>query len=67
MSKKHKLILETIEGSIANFFNYDRLEDEELKKDEIEQAIDDKIISVDEITNTFCNKIYEHLGMNWKL
>lgn len=51
--KIRELILGNIENFISDFLYYDRKDDEELQRGMIEKAIEDGIISVDEIVEKF--------------
>lgn len=52
MSRK-QLILDVISDTCQNFLYYDRKEDEELGRDEIEEAIEAGEITIKEITDQF--------------
>lgn len=58
------LILNTVKDLVANFLWYDRKEDEELGRGEIEKAIDSGIITVDEITSIFRQELIDSLLEN---
>lgn len=54
MSQRLKNIIEnTIEDTVANFFYYDRKNDEELKVGEIELAVKKGVITKEEILEKF--------------
>ncbi len=54
-------ILGTVEDLVSGFLYYDRKEDEELPYGLIEQAIEDGLITVDEIVEYFRQKLLEGL------
>ncbi len=58
MIERKKIILATVEDLAAEFLYYGRKEDEELGRGEIEEAIAEGEISVDEIVSAF-RKIIE--------
>ena len=53
-------ILGYVEDLVSDFLYYHRKEDEDLPVGAIEQAIDDGIITVDEIAQAFKDKIVEN-------
>jgi hypothetical protein len=63
LQNKRKVILNTIANLVQNFLYYDRKDDENLKENDIVQAIDDKIISIDEIVDTFRKEILNYFGI----
>ena len=58
---KKELILDTISDIIAKFLWYDRKEDEELPRGEIEKAIKDGLITIEEICEKFKKELIEHV------
>ena len=54
---KKQIILDTISDMISELLYYDRKEDEELGVGDIEQAIKDGVITVDEILTFIKDKI----------
>lgn len=59
MNKK-ELILDTLSDLVSNFLYYDRKEDEELAVGEIEQAIHDDEITIEEMVEHFKDCLLEH-------
>ena len=53
MGSRRKLILETISDSVIDIIHYNRKEDEELRLGEIQQAIKNNEITVEEIVDEF--------------
>ena len=53
MGDKHKIILSRVEDLISDFLYYDRKEDEELQRGEIELAIKSGLITRDDIVSEF--------------
>ncbi len=51
--KKRLLILSHIEDLASDFLYYDRKEDEELPRGEIQKAVKDGIITIEEMSNAF--------------
>ena len=46
-------ILNTIKDLCANFLYYDRKEDEDLSADELEEAVKNGTVTIDEMVETF--------------
>lgn len=63
MKKKNKrdLILGTIEDLISDFLYYDRKEDEELFRGDIEEAIKSGEITVEEMVEKFSSGLKKYL------
>lgn len=55
-------ILNTVDDLVGSFLYYDRKEDEDLPRGAIQQAIENKEISVDEIAAFFKAKLIEGLA-----
>ena len=55
-----KLILSTIEDLVGAFLYYDRQDDEELELGSIEAALEDGVVTYEEIMTTFGNCLSEH-------
>jgi hypothetical protein len=53
-------ILGAIEDSIAKLLYYDRKEDEDLPRGTIEKAIEDGVVTVDEIVELFRKELLEN-------
>jgi hypothetical protein len=53
MTKRKEQIIATVEDLVMSFIYYDRKEDQDLERGEIEAAIDDKEITIDEIVSRF--------------
>ena len=62
MSRKEH-ILDTINDLCSDFLYYDRKEDEELGKGEIEEAVENEEITVEEIISKFEEVLYEHFDV----
>lgn len=56
-AKTKKLILDTVDDLVGGFMYYDRKEDPELERGDIEKAIESGIITIDEIVERFKSKI----------
>lgn len=56
------IILGTVEDLVGDFLYYSRKEDEELPRGAIQKAINDKEISIDEISAFFKAKLIEGLS-----
>ncbi len=63
--KRRELILETVRDLVADFLYYDRKEDEELGPDEIDEAIDEGDLTIDEITEAFRDEVRKRLEAGW--
>lgn len=61
MKSRKELIQNTITDMISNFLFYDRKEDEYLPRGEIEDAIKNGEITVEEIVSQFENSLREAL------
>lgn len=60
--ERRKCIFDTIEDLCGDFLYYDRKEDEELTTDQLEDAVDKKIVTVEEMVDTFRHHLEEHFG-----
>lgn len=56
-----ELIEAVVTDMVANLLYYDRKEDEELPRGAIEEAIENKIISADEIVSLFEKELKENI------
>jgi hypothetical protein len=54
-------ILGTVESMIADFLYYDRKEDEDLPRGEIEAAVEAGEVTVDQIVEQFSTELRKHL------
>ncbi|UFK27452.1 hypothetical protein [Elizabethkingia phage TCUEAP2] len=57
------VILNTVEDLVSNFTYYDRKNDEELTEKQLDEAIENGIITVDEIVSHFkecLNNVYKN-------
>lgn len=54
-------IIATVDNLIASFLWYDRKEDEDLPNGAIEKAIDDGVITVEEIVERFREQLIENI------
>ena len=61
--KRRKLILGTVDDLVTNFLYYGRKEDEELGCGEIEEAIKQGEVSIDEIVAAFRKHLEDGLGL----
>lgn len=61
MKTRKQNILATVSDLVANFAYYDRKEDEELPRGEIEEAIQKGEITIDEIVECFRKELEEAL------
>jgi len=59
---KRDLILGTIEDLISDFLYYDRKEDEELFRGDIEEAIESGVVTIEEIVEKFSNELKKNLA-----
>jgi hypothetical protein len=55
------VIMDAVEDLVADFLYYDRKEDEDLKLGDIELAIKECVVSVDEITDKFKNILIDNI------
>jgi hypothetical protein len=62
-SERKQLILDTIDDLVANFLYYDRKEDEDLPLHEIEDAVKNGEITIEEMTNRFSERLSQSLGL----
>lgn len=62
LNEKRHHIIGTIENTISNFFYADRKEDDVLTVGDIEHAVTDGVISLDEIIEEFTKHIEYHLS-----
>ena len=60
MKDKRGIILDTLSDLISGFLYYDRKEDDDLGVGEIEKAIADGEITVDELVAEFRNALEDH-------
>jgi len=58
---RRKTIINTVTDLVSDFLYYDRKEDEELSRGDIEAAIRQGDITLDEIVQVFRGKIEEHM------
>ncbi len=56
-----EIILGTVKDLVINFLYYDRKEDEDLARGDIEKAIENKDITVDEIVGCFKDSLIENI------
>jgi hypothetical protein len=61
MKNTRRIIMDTVSDIIANFLYYHRKEDEDLRVGEIESAIKNGEITVDEIVEKFRTSLLEGL------
>lgn len=61
-SSRREVIMLTVSDLVADFLWYDRKEDEELPRGEIEDAITAGEVTVDEVVEEFRAKLVERLG-----
>lgn len=61
---KRELILCTVRDLATDFLFYDRKEDEELGLMEVERAIEEGVISIDDITTCFKDRLLEGLSVD---
>ena len=59
--EKRDYIAGIVEDTISNFLYYDRKSDEDLGVDDIENAVRDEIITVDEIVQLFREQLEHNL------
>ena len=55
-----EIIFGTVEDLVSNFLYYDRKEDEDLPVGKIEELIEDKTISIDELVERFRQALLEN-------
>jgi len=60
-AKTKKVILDTVSDLVAKFMYYDRKEDEELGVGAIDSALENSIITLDEIMDRFKSEILKSL------
>ena len=56
------IILNTAGDLVCGFLYYDRKEDEDLPRDAIQSAIENNVVTVDEIVERFRTELMEGLG-----
>lgn len=61
MTEVRENILNTVSDLCANFLYYDRKEDEELSADDLIQAVENGVITIEEIVQQFEEKLRESL------
>ena len=61
MKKLKEIILDTVNDLVSAFLYYDRKEDEELALGDIEKAIENKDITINEIVECFKDSLIEEL------
>ena len=54
-------ILATVKDLCANFLYYDRKEDEDLSAEDLEDAVKNGIVTIDEMVEEFRKQLEEHL------
>jgi len=54
-------ILATVKDLCANFLYYDRKEDDELSGDDLEEAVKNGIVTIDEMVETFREVLKKNL------
>lgn len=59
---RREIVLDTVEDLVRDFLYYDRKEDEDLPRDEIEAAIEAGEITADEIVEAFKRHLMAGLG-----
>lgn len=59
--EKIKLVKDAIHDLVSHFAYYDRKEDEDLSREDIEYLIENKLINIDFMVNEFRNKLEEEL------
>ena len=59
--EKRELVASVVENTVSNFLYYDRKGDEDLGVDDIENAVRDEIITVDEIVQLFREQLEHNL------
>ncbi len=63
-TSRHQIILNTLTDVVSNFLYYDRKEDEELGRGEVEEAVDGNEITIDEMVAHFRKHLLE--GLNYE-
>jgi hypothetical protein len=61
LKKLKEIILDTVNDLVSAFLYYDRKEDEELALGDIEKAIENKDITINEIVECFKDSLIEEL------
>ncbi len=54
-------ILATVQDLCANFLYYDRKEDDDLSAEDLEDAVKNGIVTIDEMVEEFRNQLEKHL------
>lgn len=62
MTTRRELILLTVQDLVTDFVSYDRKEDEELPRDQLEDAVRTGEVTVEEIVNEFRSSLIRGLG-----
>lgn len=60
---KRELILDTVDDLVATFLYYDRKEDDDLRRGDIEAAVRDGDIYAETIVMRFRDQLLRHLGI----
>ena len=56
-NKKKKIILDTSKDLVKNFLYYDRKDDEELKRGDIQKAVKEGVLSKGDIIGAFVDEL----------
>ncbi len=62
MSTRKETILASVDDALSDFLYYDRKEDEDLPRGQIEEAVKAGEITVDEIIEQFAKGLRDHFG-----
>lgn len=60
---KRELILDTVDDLVSSFLYYDRKEDDDLRRGDIEAAVRDGDIYAETIVMRFRDQLLRHLGI----
>jgi len=61
--KIRELILATVSDCALNLVAYDRKDDEDLPREVFDKAIEEGVVTVDEMAEAFRKALLEHMGL----
>ena len=61
MRTKKEIVVSIIKDTVSDFLYYDRKEDEEMSREDIQRVFDDGLITIDEAVNLFREELINGL------